>query len=840
MGSVSKRLLLVEDEAIIAMREKMELERLSYSVDRATSGEEAVRIARGGNSAFDAILMDIDLGSGMDGTEAAEAILKSSDIPIVFLSSHTEPDIVMKTEGITSYGYVVKNSGIVVLDASIKMALKLFNEKLERSRAERQVLQLKNLYAALSQINQAIVRIGSTEELAGEVCRVAVDFGLLKFAWVGRHEPRTREISPLGYSGEPESIAREIRHSSDEAAEHPCLCGKAVRDGRAQVLNDLSSGTGSFGLLPEMAKAGIEAAAIFPIRVGGAVWGVFGLYAGESGAFQEREIALLDEAAMDIGYAIENIEREARRRQADKFRLLSTSVLTILNRHMSLGETSASILRLIKEEMGLDAVGIRLKDRDDFPYFCEEGFGEDFIRAENSLIPYGDDGSVCRDEAGGISLECTCGMVICEKCGPPSDNVTAGGSLWTNDSLATAEGMRGKDPRLKPRDRCVHDGYLSVALIPIRADNRVIGLLHLNDRRRDRFTAEAIAFFEELTASFGIVVERKRWERRLLESEARFRLALSHAPVSVAAQDLDLRYTWAYNQRTREPAEIIGKTDFDLFAEEAERLVPLKRRALETGQAASEKLWITSNGQRLYLDLYVEPLKGERGDIEGLGSVTLNLTERKQAEDEILRQLAEKDLVLKEAHHRMKNNIASIEGLLSIAADSSGSEEAKAVLGETIAQVRSVRVLYEKLLSGDDYHALSSRDYIESLVESLAEVFPEHPGVAMELKIADFPVGSRTMLIVGIIINELITNIFKHAFEGRSERRVWIELDRAGANVRLVIKDNGVGIGKGSAAEGASGFGLSLVEMLARQLKGSFSMTSCDGTKSVLEFALED
>jgi DNA-binding NarL/FixJ family response regulator len=89
------------------------------------SGEGALTVTDSVNG-INLILMDIDLGDGMDGTEAAEIILSRHDIPLVFLSSHTEPEIVRKTDGITSYGYIVKNSGETVLLASIKMAFRLF------------------------------------------------------------------------------------------------------------------------------------------------------------------------------------------------------------------------------------------------------------------------------------------------------------------------------------------------------------------------------------------------------------------------------------------------------------------------------------------------------------------------------------------------------------------------------------------------------------------------------------------------------------------------------------------------------------------------------------------
>ena len=122
-----KKILLVEDQAIIAMQKKMRLDDYGYDVHVVHKGEAAVESVR--NTSFDLILMDVDLGSGIDGTDAAEIILRDRDIPILFLSSHTEPEIVERTEMITSYGYVVKGSDITVLDASIKMAFKLFRAK---------------------------------------------------------------------------------------------------------------------------------------------------------------------------------------------------------------------------------------------------------------------------------------------------------------------------------------------------------------------------------------------------------------------------------------------------------------------------------------------------------------------------------------------------------------------------------------------------------------------------------------------------------------------------------------------------------------------------------------
>ncbi len=120
-----KTILLVEDEVIIAMAEKMSIESFGYDVVTAVSGDEAVEKTL--NQKVDLILMDIDLGNDMDGTQAAREILRHKFIPIVFLTSHSEREMVEKVRGITRYGYLLKNSGDFILESSIEMAFELYN-----------------------------------------------------------------------------------------------------------------------------------------------------------------------------------------------------------------------------------------------------------------------------------------------------------------------------------------------------------------------------------------------------------------------------------------------------------------------------------------------------------------------------------------------------------------------------------------------------------------------------------------------------------------------------------------------------------------------------------------
>lgn len=126
-------ILLVEDEAILSYIKKLQLEKEGYKVLGALTGEKALSVFISSTATVDLVLMDIDLGSGMDGTQTALKMLEHCDVPLIFLSSHSEKDFIERAAQVPNYGYVFKNSSFTVLDASIKAALAQFHEKQERT-----------------------------------------------------------------------------------------------------------------------------------------------------------------------------------------------------------------------------------------------------------------------------------------------------------------------------------------------------------------------------------------------------------------------------------------------------------------------------------------------------------------------------------------------------------------------------------------------------------------------------------------------------------------------------------------------------------------------------------
>ena len=211
---------------------------------------------------------------------------------------------------------------------------------------------------------------------------------------------------------------------------------------------------------------------------------------------------------------------------------------------------------------------------------------------------------------------------------------------------------------------------------------------------------------------------------------------------------------------------------------------------------------------------------------------------RKEAEKGIKRQLEEKEIILKEVNHRIKNNFASISNLLSMQADSITHPEALAALQDAIGRVNSMYVLYENLLLSDDYQFTSVKNYLENLIDRIISIFPPDLDLKVEKNIDDFDLDSKRLIPLGIIVNEILTNTMKYAFKGGDSGIIQFKILELDKQVTLTIQDNGKGLPEGFDINEQKGFGLMLVNMLSEQLHGVLRVESIDGVRSTLEFQI--
>ena len=247
---------------------------------------------------------------------------------------------------------------------------------------------------------------------------------------------------------------------------------------------------------------------------------------------------------------------------------------------------------------------------------------------------------------------------------------------------------------------------------------------------------------------------------------------------------------------------------------------------------------VLDNKENKYSDLYKDLVAGFRDSIERDIELLYSnhLLNEKIIKIESL--LSEKEILLKEVHHRVKNNIASIESLLSLQSSSAKSEEVKTALRDTLSRVRSMRVLYDKMLIAGEYQQVSMKKYLEELIQSVVAAFPNKQNVTINKDITDFYLESAKAVPVGIILNELLTNVFKYAFIGRDGGTCTISVEKTEDTAVVTVHDDGNGFDEAANADTSPGFGLTLVRMLAEQLNGSYIIENDSGTRSVVTFEI--
>jgi PAS domain S-box-containing protein len=612
-----KTILLVEDEPIIALAEARQLEGAGYSVIRCGSGERAIEIVDASPGEIDLILMDINLGAGMDGTAAAREILKTRDIPVLFLSSHMEPSIVRKTEEITNYGYVVKSSVFTVLDASIKMALKLSSAKRQ---LDLDALELETVNESLRALAANLERTNRDLEEANRRLEVSE----------GKYE-RLFQLNP-------DSI----------------------------TLSDLEDGTF--------------------IEVNEAFCGMIGRSKDE----------VIGRSSLDPGIEI-------------------------------------------------------------WVYPSERKQLMESLRASGEVRNF------------------------------ESTHRSKSGEYFLTEIYSRVIDIDGKEAML-------------AVVKDVTANKRLLGELHASEERL-RLAMDA--------STDGI------WDNDLVRDEA-FRSPRYHAMLGYEPGEIpEGQARWR---------ELIHPDDLELYM--------TSRRACTEGRCDGydieirlrrkdgKYLWTRSRGTVVARDASGRALRM-------VGTIS-DISRTKEL-------LNEKDFILREAHHRIKNNMAAIMSFLSLRAEYCSTDEAKEVLKETSIQTRGMISIYERLYVSQDTGRISLDEFLPELLSNSLSLFGMERRVALTMDFGGTEIGAKLATNLAIILNELLTNSMKYAFSGTPDPRIAISGRVEGRMLRIEYSDNGVGLPEGFSIAGSTGFGMTLIDGIASNLGGGIAVRPGSGANFLIE-----
>ncbi|MFT3867982.1 MAG: PAS domain S-box protein [Nibricoccus sp.] len=217
------------------------------------------------------------------------------------------------------------------------------------------------------------------------------------------------------------------------------------------------------------------------------------------------------------------------RKRAEQQRDATIRLLRLCNRAPDLKGLSREITLFFKQLANCEAVGLRLRDGPDFPYFETHGFSNEFVQAEKFLCTYQCGGEPACDDAGNPLLACMCGNVLQGRIDPTKPFFTQYGSFWTNSTTELIATTTEKERQTKARGRCTGEGYESIALVPLRSGRGTLGLLQLNDRQKGRFNPDLIKLIESLAGYLTVALEKLQSDQALRSSEEHLRQVLATA-----------------------------------------------------------------------------------------------------------------------------------------------------------------------------------------------------------------------------------------------------------------------------------------------------------------------
>jgi PAS domain S-box-containing protein len=244
-----------------------------------------------------------------------------------------------------------------------------------------------------------------------------------------------------------------------------------------------------------------------------------------------------------------------------------------------------------------------------------------------------------------------------------------------------------------------------------------------------------------------------------------------------------------------------------------------------------------ASGENKNVEVYSTPIEYGSGKI--LFSIIHDITERVNAEEKVKSLLEEKEILLKEVHHRIKNNLGVIHSLLDLQIGSLRDPSAISALTDAANRVHSMALLYDKLYQSQDYDQISLSDYIPSLVDDIIANFPNKNLIQAQTNIESANMENKRIQYLGIIINEIITNIMKYAFPPGRLGKVEVKGTTDQELLCLEISDNGIGMPEEVDFDKPTGFGLTLIRFLSKQLDATIQIERDHGTKISLTLPIK-
>ncbi|HUI45973.1 MAG TPA: PAS domain S-box protein [Nitrospirota bacterium] len=566
------------------------------------------------------------------------------------------------------------------------------------------------------------------------------------------------------------------------------------------------------------------------------------------------------------------------RKRAQEERETMVAFLRLMNECRGTSDLVRAATEFFQQRSGCDAVGIRVHEKDDYPYFETRGFSDEFVQLESRLCSCDREGNPILDSAGNPVLACMCGNVICGRFDPSKPFFTKRGSFWTNSTSELLAASAEADWQARTRNRCNGEGYESVALIGLTLGEERLGLLQLNDKRKGRFTLATITLWERLADYLAVALAKFRTDEALRASQARYRnlfetmsegcsineIVLDDTGKAVGLRILEVNP--AFERHTGlKAADIVGRTTLELFPTAERVWFERYGKVALTGEPAHFEEWFGPLGRGFEVSVY-------RPEPNRIAVVFFDITERKKAEADIMKlseNMAARNLELESVNreldafnysvsHDLRAPLRTVSGFSKIIYEDY-ADKLDAQGRDYLARIKSGSDRMTHLI--DDLLRLSriSRQDIERIDYDLSSLAS---AVINSIRAAAPPRDVETVIAEGLLavidpnlMKIALTNLFDNAWKFTSKtENAHIEFGAVEKDAQTVyfVKDNGAGFDQAYAEKmfrpfqrlhsekefEGTGIGLAIVERIIRRHEGRVWAAGEVGNGATIYFTL--
>lgn len=381
--------------------------------------------------------------------------------------------------------------------------------------------------------------------------------------------------------------------------------------------------------------------------------------------------------------------------------------------------------------------------------------------------------------------------------------------------------------------------------VPLKTKDRTIGILVVQSYTEGlRYSEEEKNILVFISEQVAMAIERREAEKELKEREELFRSVVENSHNSIIIIDDTFRVIYSNDEGIQlfgySREEVIG-SDFGKFLDkESLELVEdryIRRQRGEEIPPRYEYYIIRKDGEKRCVETSASIIKNSEEKIQTVAQL-VDITERKNAEKQLLTALKEKEVLLQEIHHRVKNNLQIITSLLNLQSRLLKDKQAIEMFEVSKTRIRSMALVHEKLHLSKDLNKVDFFSYVKSLVSQLIGIYGiDSSMIDIVVNAAEIFLDINTAIPCGLIVNELVSNSLKYAFSESGNGKILIDIRSYKDNrFKLIVQDDGIGLPEHLDVFNTESLGLQLVVMLTEQLQGSMKQKKQKGTSFEIEF----